>query len=214
MTPASMWTLSLSTSLRALVSVVAGFPSLSSSTTSTFRPAICQPVSCQYSSHPAYISFPAAAIAPDSGDRNPILIGPCAPALPTPSSDTTTAITATHAPLTMRTPHPPRDAWSVVLTDDRGVAGAAKTKRGNKAVRAPSRDPSWSGSPGVPRAPAAARLARWRGQAPGEDAALLPPNAEAIVPTVRVVAGAIVLVVTVFIVALVLHLARGAVGDP
>src|SRR5215470_5181703 len=77
-----MWTLSFSTSLRALASAVAGLPSLSSRMTSTFRPAICQPFSCQYSSQPEYMSLPAAAIAPVSGEMKPILIGPWAPASP------------------------------------------------------------------------------------------------------------------------------------
>src|SRR5881296_3487469 len=77
-----MWTRSFSTSLRSFTSAVAGLPSLSSRTTSTFRPAICQPLSCQYSSQPLYMSLPAAAIAPVSGEMKPILIGPCAAAPP------------------------------------------------------------------------------------------------------------------------------------
>src|SRR5207245_7374910 len=78
MTPATRWTWSFSTSLRSLVRAVAGRPSLSSRITSSLRPAICQPLSCQYSSQPLYMSLPAAAMAPDRGERNPILIGPCA----------------------------------------------------------------------------------------------------------------------------------------
>src|SRR5206468_3326223 len=81
-TPATMWTRSFSTSLRSFTSAVAGLPSLSSRTTSTLRPAICQPLSCQYSSQPLYMSLPAAAIAPVSGEMKPILIGPCAAAPP------------------------------------------------------------------------------------------------------------------------------------
>src|SRR6266850_669151 len=93
MTPASMWTLSFSTSLRALVSAVAGSPSLSSRVTSSLRPPACQPVSCQYSSHPLYMSLPAAAMAPDSGEMKPILMGPWAAASPAKSttSDAATA---------------------------------------------------------------------------------------------------------------------------
>src|SRR5437867_5461944 len=60
MTPATMWTWSLSTSLRSLVRAVAGRPSLSSRITSSFRPASCQPLSCQKSSQPLYMSRPAA----------------------------------------------------------------------------------------------------------------------------------------------------------
>jgi hypothetical protein len=47
MIPASMCTLSLSTSFRAFVMAIAGSPALSSRITSSFRPAICQPVSSQ-----------------------------------------------------------------------------------------------------------------------------------------------------------------------
>src|SRR5262245_8962838 len=82
MTPASMFTRSASTSLRALASVVAGTPSLSSRITSSLRPAICQPFSSQKSSQPLYMSLPAWAMAPDSGARKPILMAPCAAAGP------------------------------------------------------------------------------------------------------------------------------------
>src|SRR5262245_60616638 len=77
-----MWTRSFSTSLRSFTSAVAGLPSLSSRTTSTLRPAICQPLSCQSSSQPPHTPLPAAAIAPLSGEMKPILIGPCAAAPP------------------------------------------------------------------------------------------------------------------------------------
>src|SRR5512147_820750 len=43
--------------------------------TSSLRPAICMPCSCQYSSQPLYMSLPAWAMAPEIGERNPILIG-------------------------------------------------------------------------------------------------------------------------------------------
>src|SRR5881296_1490097 len=98
MTPASMWTRSFSTSLRAFVSAAAGCPSLSSSVTSILRPAACQPVSCQYSSQPLYMSLPAAAMAPDSGEMKPILIGPCADA----SQANTTTSDAASTSLTTR----------------------------------------------------------------------------------------------------------------
>src|SRR5712692_7411089 len=75
-----MWTLSDSTSLRALVSAAAGWPSLSSRMTSSLRPAICQPASSQNSSHPLYMSLPAWAMAPDSGEMKPRRMGPCAAA--------------------------------------------------------------------------------------------------------------------------------------
>src|SRR5262245_50999340 len=78
MTPASMWTRSDSTSLRALVSAVAGMPSLSSRMTSSLRPASCHPFSSQKSSHPLYMSLPACAMAPESGARKPSLTGPWA----------------------------------------------------------------------------------------------------------------------------------------
>src|SRR5262245_49870112 len=94
MTPASMFTWSASTSLRALASVVAGKPSLSSRITSSLRPAICQPLSSQKSSQPLYMSLPAWAMAPDSGARKPILTGPwaaaCAATSPAPPSTATT----------------------------------------------------------------------------------------------------------------------------
>src|SRR5437773_8460393 len=91
MTPASMCTLSFSTSLRALVSAAAGWPSLSSRMTSSFRPPACQPVSCQYSSHALYMSLPAAAMAPDRGEMKPILIGPWAAVSPATSAASDTA---------------------------------------------------------------------------------------------------------------------------
>src|SRR5258705_2889842 len=94
MTPASRLTRSLSMSFRSLVTAVAGWPSVSSRMTSSLRPAICIPCSSQYSSQPLYMSFPAWAMAPEIGDRNPILIGPCASAGPVaiaPTSPTTTA---------------------------------------------------------------------------------------------------------------------------
>src|SRR2546430_1457061 len=86
MTPASMCTLSFSTSLRALVSAAAGWPSLSSRMTSSFRPPACQPVSCQYSSQPLYMSFPAAAMPPDRGAMKPILIATWAAVPPGPGA--------------------------------------------------------------------------------------------------------------------------------
>src|SRR2546430_14498617 len=82
MTGATGWTWWFPTGLRGLVRAVAGRPSLSSRITSTLRPAICQPLSCQYSSQPLYMSLPAAAIAPVSGEMKPILIGPSAAAAP------------------------------------------------------------------------------------------------------------------------------------
>src|SRR5947207_4340033 len=77
-----MLTLSDSTSLRAFVRAVAGRPSLSSRITSSLRPASCQPLSSQKNSQPLYMSLPACAMAPESGARNPILIGPWASAAP------------------------------------------------------------------------------------------------------------------------------------
>ena len=94
-----MLTWSDSTSFRALAIVVAGRPSLSSRMTSSFRPAICQPLSSQKSSQPLYMSLPAAAMAPDSGERKPILIGPCAAASPATSA---TSDAVTSPSLTMR----------------------------------------------------------------------------------------------------------------
>src|SRR6267142_607415 len=72
MTPAIRSTRSLSTSFRSLVTAVAGWPSVSSRMTSSLRPPICMPRSCQYSSHPLYMSFPAWAMAPEIGERKPV----------------------------------------------------------------------------------------------------------------------------------------------
>ena len=97
MTPVIRLTRSLSTSFRSLVTAVAGWPSVSSRMTSSLRPPICMPRSCQYSSHPLYMSFPAWAMAPEIGERKPILIGPWAAARPgsTPASSPTTASSIT-----------------------------------------------------------------------------------------------------------------------
>src|SRR5215470_2926368 len=123
-----MWTLSFSTSLRALASAVAGLPSLSSRMTSTFRPAICQPFSCQYSSQPEYMSLPAAAIAPVSGEMKPILIGPWAKASPAVRFH---AVTTRNARITVRIA--PSRAGSIPVRDrklvgreERNDLGAAR----------------------------------------------------------------------------------------
>src|SRR6266508_1143429 len=79
MTPAIRLTRSLSTSFRSLVTAVAGWPSVSSRMTSSLRPPICMPRSCQYSSHPLYMSFPAWAMAPEIGEADldrPLGCGP------------------------------------------------------------------------------------------------------------------------------------------
>src|SRR5213080_1996262 len=103
----STCTLSFSTSLRALVSALAGWPSLSSRMTSTLRPAICQPLSSQKSSQPLYMSLPAAAMAPDSGERKPILIGPGAGAAPTATSNAASVSSTTRPTIRMlRLPEP------------------------------------------------------------------------------------------------------------
>src|SRR6266566_1360179 len=86
MTPASRLTRSLSMSLRSFATAVAGWPSVSSRITSSLRPAICMPCSCQYSSQPLYMSLPAWAMAPESGERNPILIVPWAAAGAAPAA--------------------------------------------------------------------------------------------------------------------------------
>src|SRR5215470_5129100 len=90
MTPASRLTRSLSTSLRSLLTAVAGWPSVSSRITSSLRSPIRQPLSCQYSSQPLYMSLPALAMAPDIGERNPILIGAWAPTGSTPTTSPVT----------------------------------------------------------------------------------------------------------------------------
>ncbi len=86
MTPASRLTRSLSMSFRSFATAVAGWPSVSSRITSSLRPAICMPCSRQYSSQPLYMSLPAWAMAPESGERNPILIGPWAAAGAAPAA--------------------------------------------------------------------------------------------------------------------------------
>src|ERR1043166_2094419 len=68
--------------------------SLSSRMTSSLRPAICQPLSSQNSSQPLYMSLPAWAMAPDSGARKPILIGPWANAAPAASIVIAAIVTA------------------------------------------------------------------------------------------------------------------------
>ena len=79
---------------RALAIVVAGGPPLSQLMTSSFLPAICQPLSSQKSSQPLYMSLPAWAMAPDSGARKPILTGPWANASSArPSEDAATSET-------------------------------------------------------------------------------------------------------------------------
>src|SRR6185295_8942129 len=99
MTPASRLTRSLSMSFRSLVTAVAGWPSVSSRMTSSLRPAICIPCSCQYSSQPLYMSFPAWAMAPEIGDRKPILIGPWAWAGPVVIATTRPTTTVSTVPI-------------------------------------------------------------------------------------------------------------------
>src|SRR3989475_5579504 len=89
-----MWTWSVSTSLRSRVSAVAGILGLSSGMTSSYRPALCQPLPPQNSSQPLYMSWPAWAMAPDSGARKPILIGPWANAAPAASIVIAAIVTA------------------------------------------------------------------------------------------------------------------------
>src|SRR6266851_5841391 len=70
-----MSTRSLSTNLRNLVIAVPGLPAVSSTITSTLRPAIWCPASSMYIAKPFSMSRPIWAAAPVSGARKPILIG-------------------------------------------------------------------------------------------------------------------------------------------
>src|SRR5712671_3695992 len=73
--PTTMSTRSLSTNLRNLVIAVPGLPAVSSTITSTLRPAIWCPASSMYIAKPFSMSRPIWAAAPVSGARKPILIG-------------------------------------------------------------------------------------------------------------------------------------------
>src|SRR5262249_33923780 len=93
--------------------------------TSTFRPAICQPFSCQYSSQPEYMSLPAAAIAPVSGEMKPILIGPWATASPAVRFH---AVTTRNARITVRIA--PSRAGSIPVRDRKFVGREARDDLG------------------------------------------------------------------------------------
>ena len=69
-------TRSCSTSLRDLVSAVAGVPSVSSTMSSSLRPATWRPISSRNSSVPLTMSLPIWAKGPVCGARKPIRIGP------------------------------------------------------------------------------------------------------------------------------------------
>src|SRR5919204_94730 len=95
--PTRTWTLSLSTSLRSLVNATSGFPWVSSTMTSTFRAAICWPISSRYIASPLTMSLPIAAALPVIGASTPILIDPLwADAMFTP-----TAVTRASTPTTV-----------------------------------------------------------------------------------------------------------------
>src|SRR5262245_51059887 len=97
--PARTWTRSLSTSLRSLVRAMAGCPWVSSTITSTLRPAIWLPISSKYIWKPLVMSLPTAAAPPVIGARKPTLIGGfCAQADPATHAVTATTIAAASAP--------------------------------------------------------------------------------------------------------------------
>src|SRR5260370_2362468 len=73
--PTTMSTRSLSTHFRNLVVAVPGLPAVSSTITSTLRPAIGCPASSMYIAKPFSMSRPIWAAARVSGARKPILIG-------------------------------------------------------------------------------------------------------------------------------------------
>src|SRR6266850_7823621 len=75
-TPATRWTRSCSTIFRSLVSATSGRPWLSSTISSTLRPAICEPISSRYIVMPLTMSLAACAAGPVRSVMNPILIGP------------------------------------------------------------------------------------------------------------------------------------------
>src|SRR5205823_13795461 len=114
----------------------AGCPSLSSRVPSIARRAACHPVPCQYSAQPLYMSRPAAAMAPDSGEMKPILIGPCADAS---RARTTTSDTAS-SNLTAR-----MSASSDRLASDGGAPAPWNPKVRSTGLYSAGRDPS---SPG------------------------------------------------------------------
>src|SRR5437773_269237 len=133
MIPASMLTWSDSTSFRALAIVVAGRPSLSSRMTSSFRPAICQPLSSQKSSQPLYMSLPAWAMAPDSGARKPILTGPWASASPARPSEHATA--SETIAISSRIASSCLAVWGQVLHSDIQVDTTSRSARECRNVR-------------------------------------------------------------------------------
>src|SRR6266480_6256047 len=75
MPPVRIELLSCSTSLRDLLSAVAGLPSSSSTSTSILWPATWPPISARYSWLPFTMSLPIWAKGPVRGARKPILIG-------------------------------------------------------------------------------------------------------------------------------------------
>src|SRR5438477_10523677 len=83
-TPATSCTRSCSTTLRNFVTAASGRPWLSSTISSTLRPAICEPISSRYIVMPLTMSLAACAAGPVRSVMNPILIGPdCAGVPPT-----------------------------------------------------------------------------------------------------------------------------------
>ena len=98
--PTRTWTRSLSTSFWSLVSATFGCPWLSSTITSTLRPAIVWLFSSSHIAIPFVMSLPIWAAPPDIGAITPILIGPFwAHAGPGPAIATRTA-DSTHRTIT------------------------------------------------------------------------------------------------------------------
>src|SRR5260370_11830285 len=82
------------------------------------------------------MSLPAAAIAPDSGEMNPILIGPCAPASPATKTDATAIISTSRPTVRMRT-----------LLDRRDLAADPNSERRCASSLTRRRAPTSLGSP-------------------------------------------------------------------
>src|SRR5438045_2322792 len=127
------------------------------------------------------MSLPAAAMAPDSGERNPILMGPARAPSPRPTTRRRPPAACT-APAWPCEPSPSVEpVWVVIVTD--GEGRSARRERGRAAPPSPS----------------------------DHTAGLIAARAEAVVPAAVVVAAAVVAVVAVLVVLLVLPLAAGAV---
>src|SRR5260370_29727670 len=82
------------------------------------------------------MSLPAAAIAPDSGEMNPILIGPCAAASPATKTDATAIISTSRPTVRMRT-----------LLDRRDLAADPNSERRCASSLTRRRAPTSLGSP-------------------------------------------------------------------